>query len=173
MPGPALTPPAPGFFGKLPSRGDFVRTGLPRDFTDHWDAWLRRTLPTTLCLAGDNWMEFPAWFFRLSAGLCGGASACGVVLPGVDRVGRRFPLTIACVGADVAPGLLATVEQIGRAAIVEAWAPDVLAKRLVGLGPADDQASAVFGRGLTVWSASTAPVLLPGLPDAADFWRRI
>lgn len=48
MPGRALTPPALGYFGKLSSRRSFVRTDLPRHFTDHWDAW----------------------FFRLSAGLC-------------------------------------------------------------------------------------------------------
>ncbi len=33
-----------GFFGKLPARGDFVRQGLPRSFTDTWDAWVAGAL---------------------------------------------------------------------------------------------------------------------------------
>src|SRR5690606_36950533 len=30
----------PGFYGKLPSRGDFVSRRLPADFIGQWDAWL-------------------------------------------------------------------------------------------------------------------------------------
>ena len=45
---PALPPDAnAGLFGKLPSRGDFVRENLPRDFTDAWDAWWERSLAGT------------------------------------------------------------------------------------------------------------------------------
>ena len=36
-----------GFYGKLPSRGDFLRESLPRDFVEAWDAWWQRGLVAT------------------------------------------------------------------------------------------------------------------------------
>ena len=34
----------PGFYGKLPSIGDFVSRRLPSDFIRPWDQWLQETL---------------------------------------------------------------------------------------------------------------------------------
>lgn len=44
-----------GLFGKLPSRGDFVREGLSRDFTDAWDAWWQRGLAATQLRPREEW----------------------------------------------------------------------------------------------------------------------
>ena len=33
---------AAGFYGKLPSEGDFVTRRLPWEFTSAWDAWLQQ-----------------------------------------------------------------------------------------------------------------------------------
>ena len=33
-----------GFFGKLPSHGDFLRRRVSDAFVDAWDAWLRECL---------------------------------------------------------------------------------------------------------------------------------
>ena len=58
-----------GFYGKLPARGDFVRAGLPRDFTDPWDDWLQSVIAGSRSLMGDAWLpaflEAPVWRFTL------------------------------------------------------------------------------------------------------------
>ncbi|CAM2163471.1 type VI secretion system protein ImpM [Paraburkholderia sacchari] len=46
----------------------------------------------------------PVWCFALGEPLCGASTWAGVLMPGVDRVGRYFPFTLA---RPVAPGLLA------------------------------------------------------------------
>ena len=66
-----------GFYGKLPARGDFVRAGLPRDFTDPWDDWLQSVMAGSRSLMGEAWLpaflEAPVWRFALPPGMCGGA----------------------------------------------------------------------------------------------------
>lgn len=90
-----------GFYGKLPARGDFVRSALPRDFTDPWDAWLQAVIAGSRALMGEDWLpaflEAPVWRFALPAGLCGARAALGLMLPSVDRAGRYFPLTFAAL----------------------------------------------------------------------------
>ena len=52
MPDPVTTAPpisilgeaAIGFCGKLPARGDFVKSGLPRRFVEPWHDWMQRVL---------------------------------------------------------------------------------------------------------------------------------
>src|ERR1700744_3183202 len=97
-----------GFFGKLPARGDFVREGLPRDFTDAWDAWWQRGLAAVQQRPRQewqaSWLEAPVWRFILPPGLCGRGAVLGLWLPSVDSVGRYSPLTIAAVAStDWAP----------------------------------------------------------------------
>ena len=100
MPGAVIV----GFYGKLPSRGDFVRSGLPRDFTDRWDDWLQSVMAGSRSLMGDAWLpaflEAPVWRFALPRGLCGERAALGVMLPSVDKAGRYFPLTFAALLPD-------------------------------------------------------------------------
>jgi type VI secretion system protein ImpM len=100
--GEALTntaPPTTGFFGKLPSRGDFLSRRLPRGFTDPWDHWLQSAVADSREQLGESWLDIyltsPIWRFALSTGLCGEAAWCGILMPSVDRVGRYFPLTVA------------------------------------------------------------------------------
>lgn len=91
--------PTPGFFGKLPSHGDFIGRGLPRSFTDEWDTWLQHCLAESKAEMGDGWLDAylvgPIWRFVLSADVCGASTWAGIVFPSVDRVGRYFPLTFA------------------------------------------------------------------------------
>ena len=90
-----------GFYGKLPARGDFVRAGLPRDFTDPWDDWLQSVIAGSRSLMGEAWLpaflEAPVWRFTLPPGMCGAQAALGLMLPSVDRAGRYFPLTFAAL----------------------------------------------------------------------------
>ena len=46
-----------GLFGKLPSRGDFVRRRVADAFVDAWDAWLRECLAASREALGDRWLD--------------------------------------------------------------------------------------------------------------------
>ena len=89
----------PGWYGKLPSLGDFVSRRLPPDFIQIWDAWLQDRLQTTRTFFGDGWRECyltaPIWRFLLLGGVVGQSGWAGILMPSVDRVGRHFPLTVA------------------------------------------------------------------------------
>jgi type VI secretion system protein ImpM len=126
--------PAVGFFGKLPSRGDFVRAGLPTDFVAGWDKWCQRMLVESRKALGSAWLpawlEAPVWRFALPPGCCGSGAALGVWLPSVDSVSRYFPLTIAVVGSVSLPdlamragGFLERAEQAGRDALAQDLPP--------------------------------------------------
>lgn len=97
----------PGFFGKLPSHGDFVLRRLPRGFVDPWDGWLQEGLTASRDQLGDDWLDAflhsPVWRFALAGGTCGARAWMGVLMPSVDRVGRYFPLTIAVPLSDGDP----------------------------------------------------------------------
>ena len=79
-----------GFYGKLPARGDFVRAGLPRSFTDPWDDWLRVAIAGSRTKMGDDWLpaylESPVWRFCLPPGLCGSLPAVGLMQIGRAHV---------------------------------------------------------------------------------------
>jgi type VI secretion system protein ImpM len=87
-----------GFYGKLPSHGDFLRRRVSDAFVDAWDAWLRECLSASRTTLGERWLNVyltsPAWRFACAAGACGPSPVIGLVAPSVDQVGRYFPLTI-------------------------------------------------------------------------------
>ena len=89
-----------GFYGKVASRGDFIERNLPKDFQRSWDAWLSAGLQTSRQQLGEHWLDAyltsPLWRFALAPGVCGSEAMTGVLMPSIDRVGRYFPLTIAC-----------------------------------------------------------------------------
>jgi type VI secretion system protein ImpM len=88
-----------GFYGKLPTKGDFLGRRLERSFIDPWDAWLQDAVGQSREAMGEAWLEAyltsPLWRFVLSPGLCGPDAVAGVMMPSVDRVGRYFPLALA------------------------------------------------------------------------------
>jgi type VI secretion system protein ImpM len=90
-----------GFFGKIPTRGDFVSRSLPASFITPWDSWLQAGIAGSREILGDAWLDIyltsPAWRFALSAQVAGDLAAAGVLIPSVDGVGRYFPFTLACV----------------------------------------------------------------------------
>jgi len=89
----------PGFYGKLPVRGDFLSRRLPGEFVSAWDVWLQHAINTSREQLGDQWLEIyltsPIWRFVLNGGLCGRNRWAGLMMPSVDSVGRYFPLTVA------------------------------------------------------------------------------
>jgi type VI secretion system protein ImpM len=88
-----------GFFGKIPSHGDFITRELPRAFLDVWDRWLQECIAASKSQLGERWLDVyltsPIWRFAVAPGVCGASAWAGVLMPSVDRVGRYFPLTIA------------------------------------------------------------------------------
>lgn len=101
---PGSTPPAihlsgAGFYGKLPSLGDFITRRLPGHFIQPWDLWLRGSLGASRTQLAQDWLDHyltsPLWRFVLSPGITGQTGWAGVLMPSVDRVGRYFPLTLA------------------------------------------------------------------------------
>ena len=94
---------APGWYGKLPSLGDFASRRLPPAFVEAWDAWLSQGLAQWRAADAqwlDAYLAAPAWCFLLGPqviALSGGASPAwaGVLMPSVDRFNRYFPFTLA------------------------------------------------------------------------------
>lgn len=127
-----------GFFGKLPSRGDFIRSGLPGSFVTPWDDWMATVLQASKAALGDRWldawMEAPVWRFRLPAEVCGPDPVCGVFMPSVDRAGRHFPFTLAEIGSPPAgDDWLDGAEEAGIAALEHVLEPDDVMRRLEAL----------------------------------------
>lgn len=157
---------APGLFGKLPSRGDFVVRRLDPACQMALDDWLQDCIGTSRRQLGDAWLgaylNAPIWRFVLGAGVCGAPPVAGVMMPSVDRVGRYFPLVLA-----------AQLPGCGRPQdLVRTAAPWFDA--LDGLGLA-----ALDGRDLTALDAAVAALGLPECggaePDGRDartavFW---
>lgn len=88
-----------GWYGKLPTLGDFASRRLPQHFIEPWDAWLQAAITASRDHLGENWLNIyltsPVWRFALMPGACTPEAWAGVLLPSVDKVGRYFPLTFA------------------------------------------------------------------------------
>jgi len=164
---------AVGFFGKLPARGDFVRAGLSRRFTDRWDRWLQLVLPACRQSMGADWDRIwhaaPAWRFALT----GTTPAVGLFMPSIDRAGRHFPLTIAAEGAVDGMPFLDAAEQAGRDAIGQEYAPDLLLARLRDLTPPPPAVPTGTAAVTRWWSAAGSALAFDGLPDAAALERML
>ena len=98
-----------GFFGKLPSHGDFVSRRVSRDFLQVWDEWLQRCIAESKATLGDDWLNVyltsPIWRFAMTSGVCDDEAHVGVLTPSVDRVGRYFPLSIVLATPNSVPSL--------------------------------------------------------------------
>lgn len=99
MTAPAAQALPPGWFGKLPSLGDFASRRLPEVFVARWDRWLQRGLVAARAQLGEGWLDVylvaPILRFWVAPGALGDEAWAGLMMPSVDRVGRHFPLTIA------------------------------------------------------------------------------
>jgi type VI secretion system protein ImpM len=157
MPAKFLT----GFFGKLPSAGDFVTRGLPVGFAAFWDSWATRHL-----VGRKGWPD-DGLRLRLASGK---RVAAGVVVPGADRVGRRFPLAAFVVAEDLPlPELLDDWCDAAQAALISAQAgkveADALAEALDGLAAPDGVGPDVA---MQLWTKGQVPRSCdPEAPGAA------
>lgn len=119
-----------GAFGKMPSAGDFFRLNTPGGFVRVWDNWLQQVM-----LAGQgaygpgfdaHYMSAPIWRFTLPAGQAGAGKVMGVMMPSVDRVGRRFPLTLMAALPTPGPAALDYLSEAALFARLEDVALDAL-----------------------------------------------
>jgi type VI secretion system protein ImpM len=124
-----------GFYGKLPSHGDFLRRRVSDAFVGVWDAWLQECVASSRDALGARWLDVyltsPAWRFVCAAGACGPAPVAGVMVPSVDRVGRYFPLALvaelpATANPIAVPGLVDSFFAGAEQLAVEALSADRL-----------------------------------------------
>ena len=158
----------PGWYGKLPSLGDFASRRLEADFIEPWDLWLGEGLQAQRAALGDGWLDAyndtPPWRFLLAPGALRGVrpelAFAGVLVPSVDRVGRHFPFTVVASMAKP-PGLpaefdavlawLHRLEDMALDALQGDWTIDEVENELAGFGsPGEESSRAVEDRLTTV-----------------------
>ena len=192
-------PQAPGWYGKLPSLGDFASRRLPPEFIEPWDLWLGERIAALRVALGAGWLDAylssPTWRFVLMPGAMPGAlpglpigqAWAGVLMPSVDRVGRYFPLTLATPVA-LWPGpasalepLLAWLQQLedlALAALQDDWRIDQIEQALQQL-PAPPQRATVLPAEQALAQALQQPsgfVAIDGRADPAGLaalWAQV
>ena len=142
----------PGWYGKLPTLGDFASRRLSADFIEPWDIWLGEGLAAQRETLGEAWLDAylhsPTWRFVLMPGTLLGLepqrALAGVLMPSVDRVGRYFPLTlIASLAAlpqsatelEALLGWLHRLEDLALDALQDDWSIEELDDALALLPP--------------------------------------
>lgn len=133
----------PGWYGKLPTLGDFASRRLDAAFIEPWDLWLGEGLAAQREQLGEAWLDAylgsAVWRFVLMPGVLPAqaepAALAGVLMPSVDRVGRYFPLTLvtrlprlpASAGeVEALLGWLHRLEDVAVDALHEDWSIDEL-----------------------------------------------
>jgi type VI secretion system protein ImpM len=109
----------PGWYGKLPTLGDFASRRLDAAFIEPWDLWLGEGMSAQREQLGEAWLDAylgsAVWRFVLMPGampaLADRVARAGVLMPSVDRVGRYFPLTVVTTLPQL-PGSTAELESL-------------------------------------------------------------
>jgi type VI secretion system protein ImpM len=85
-----------GWYGKIPSCGDFVQRRLPATLINQWAHWFQSGLAARQLSAPRDGryslLGAPMWNFVLPATLGTPFAQLGYLLPSQDRVGRHYPL---------------------------------------------------------------------------------
>lgn len=185
-----------GAFGKMPSVGDFFRFSVPPGFVTTWDSWIQQGLLDAQVALGGEWdrhyMSAPIWRFCLSSGLAGPQKVLGVLMPSVDRVGRRFPLTLMASLQTPGPAqldhfseeaLFVRLEDLALDALDDSMTRDLLETRLAEVAPPDMRPNTPLrsaGRSLVLTQAGPvgllpdlAAGLLAGRFDRPSLWSAV
>jgi len=142
----------PGWYGKLPTLGDFASRRLEADFIEPWDRWLGEGLAAQREQLGEAWLDAylgsPVWRFVLMPGVLPGPGAdgvlAGVLMPSVDKVGRYFPLTLvtrlaalprSAAAIESLLGWLHRLEDVAVDALQDDWSIEQLDAALEALPP--------------------------------------
>jgi type VI secretion system protein ImpM len=165
-----------GFYGKLPSHGDFVSRSIATTFIDRWDSWLQAGIAQSQRDLGAGWLDLfltsPLWRFALESGVIGASAFAGVLLPSVDRVGRYFPLTLVAELPTNAHPQLVSVAAASWFDWVEAIARRALGEEILDLEALLRELRAseqMLGHD----RLGAQPILLPagGFPGSGSMWR--
>jgi type VI secretion system protein ImpM len=180
----------PGWFGKIPSLGDFATRRLPRTFVEPWDQWLSAELPEARLVLADAWpatySQAPISCFSLGLGTVDDQAWHGILVPSFDRVGRQFPLTIALGRPGHAAGTMArrwwgALVASGRRALEPACGADGVDEALAAALTAEPELDNSMGpatleEGTSTWwawsaldAADTVSSNTRGLPRGACF----
>jgi type VI secretion system protein ImpM len=170
-----LLPQSIGWYGKLPSRGDFVGSGLPRAWLRSWDDWLQHALAGAARQLGaatlrERLAVMPAWHGLVPAAQPGEPAWSGVVVGSTDRVGRAFPLLMAEACDAAALDRVAVADLHLRALSVSDW----LDAARPSSSPKEFDAG-IAQLAATPWALAPAPdddvaALRARWPQAASFW---
>lgn len=183
---------SPGFFGKVPGRGDFLSRHVPSPFAAEWEAWLQ-ALTLTVRDSGmrgwqDAWLTAPLWHFALGPALVPPHGAAGVLVASADRVGRLFPFTIIGPGQPSArldgASWAQEAEVLTMSALEDNFDPPAFEAALARLGPPPPVRGRTASAGAYAlaldgdWPASGDPLTEdetlsagPG-PGQSEWWTR-
>ncbi len=130
-----------GFYGKIPSAGDFVTWNLPRVFVERWDRWMSMELRDR---PEQDALNPRVWRFAVSSGIFCPEPCAGAWRMSEDRVGRRYPLAVVLIGScpDGADPWYDGVADLLSSAIEEEWPVARLQERLAGLGTPSGEGAA-------------------------------
>lgn len=173
----------PGWYGKLPSLGDFASRRLAHELIEPWDAWLAEEIGELRNGYPDHWLQAyldsPTWRFVLGTGVLGAHQAqplAGILMPSVDRVGRYFPLTIVAPlpglprRAEHAEALfnwLHALDDIAADAMQEDWPIDALEQALAAKpAPQWDSPPDALQHALASLSSGETRLVSLALPEA-------
>lgn len=152
------------YFGKLPCRGDFVRSSSHTSLIQSLDRWLSSGIE--LMAEDAHWKQIydqadPAHFALVSAHR--NTAVAGHIVPSADAAGRRFPFLAACaIESESGPELMG----LGPLMLQTAWA-----RLAEAAGNAHAASEADSTTVLGELSQMEAPGLLPSDQARAQYRR--
>lgn len=115
-----------GWYGKLPTAGDFVHRRIDSGRIQFWHQWIEQSLLPYKQAVNEAhcYPTAPVWNFVLPASLLEGGAfmQMGCLAPSLDRVGRIYPLVITlqiptqCYQKTLLQGAARYFQQMGRLA---------------------------------------------------------
>ncbi len=165
------TSEVPGWYGKLPVLGDFAGRRLSDEFVQAWDDWLQQGLAFAQGLGQTAARDIVPHRFWIGPRVLTDAGWAGVLVPSADRIGRRFPLTVAapCLAEPIglaaalaASNWYAAIEDIAQQAVRARLPIERLERALAAVAATQALAGAVDRD-----AATLADKLLQSLPASA------
>lgn len=87
-----------GWYGKIPSHGDFLNIRLPRNFVTSWSTWINEAIVSSRADLGDRWLDLyfllRPWRYFLPRNLIDENLWLGILAHSLDSVGRCYPVTL-------------------------------------------------------------------------------
>jgi len=102
----ASSAPVIGLQGKIPAQGDFVRLNASSPLALAFDTWLQESIELRRRTQGEGPAPAFRFFFRPSGQR---TALVGASVPSIDKVGRRYPLTVFALLTDLSALPLAAV----------------------------------------------------------------